>query len=106
VVQLLEQEAILEIAEEEVKRRMFRARNRHIEYSKADYHGQSVETSIKMLYQKLSHLKSNPDPGVLSFIPCACLLVAILHLVLTCTDDATLVSVMAAFSGQEPASTS
>jgi hypothetical protein len=63
-VQLQEQEAILEIAEEEVKRRMFKARNRHIEYSKADYHGQSVETSIKMLYQKLTHLKSNPDPGV------------------------------------------
>ena len=58
-----------QLLEEEVTKRMFKARNRHTDYTKVDYHGLGVDEAIRLLGKKLEYLKHNPDPGVHSF-PC------------------------------------
>lgn len=62
-LQMLEKKVQKQLLEEAVTQRMFRARNQHAEVSRVDYHGITVDDAMRMLYNKLKYLKSNPDPG-------------------------------------------
>lgn len=64
MMQIKEKKEQKRLLEEEIKKRMFRARNREPLRTRLDCHGQSVDEVLRMLSQMLEHLKHHPLPGV------------------------------------------